>query len=55
MSPRWITEYETLKKSDRPSFEELDEDESYVKVGDPVVQVIEENNVEENMEEETSQ
>ena len=41
-----VTEHETLKKTgklgDAP--EELDESESYVKVGDPVVQVIEEIN-----------
>lgn len=36
--PKWITEYETLKKE----WVDLDENDSRVKVGDPVVQVIEE-------------
>lgn len=36
--PKWITEYETLKKE----WVGLDENDSRVKVGDPVVQVIEE-------------
>ena len=46
--PSWITKYETLKIDDRTR-EEIDEMESYVKVGDPVVQctgVPEENLVE---------
>lgn len=36
--PKWITEYETLKKE----WTGIDENDSRVKVGDPVVQVIEE-------------
>jgi hypothetical protein len=32
---------QTLKVEDRPYLEEIDEAESYVKVGDPVVQVVE--------------
>ena len=41
MPPTWITKYETLRKTGEP-VKELDEEDSYVKVGDPVVQVIEE-------------
>lgn len=37
--PKWVTRYDTLKKS-RSSFEEIDESESVVKVGDPVVEVV---------------
>lgn len=37
---RMVTEYETLRSADKPYEEELDETESYVKAGDPVVQVI---------------
>lgn len=36
-----VKEYETLRSADKPYEEELDETESYVKTGDPVVQVIE--------------
>ena len=47
MPSEWITKYETLKKSDRKTFiEDIDEKDSFVKVGDPVVQVIEEIDVE---------
>ena len=43
MPPKWITKYETLKKSERETVkEDIDEKDSFVKVGDPVVQVIEE-------------
>ncbi len=43
MPSEWITKYETLKKSDRKILiEDIDEEDSFVKVGDPVVQVIEE-------------
>ncbi len=38
MPPEWVTEYETLKTEEK-TWEDLDEEESYVKVGDPVVQV----------------
>jgi len=36
--PQYVDQYETFKSSDQ-SWEELPEAESYVKVGDPVVQV----------------
>jgi hypothetical protein len=36
---RWVTEYETLRASDH-DWDELDENESFVKVGDPVAQVL---------------
>lgn len=41
MPPKYIVKYETLK-TDEKTWEDLDEEESYVKTGDPVVQVIEE-------------
>ena len=41
MPPKYVTKYETLK-TDEKTWENLDEEESYVKSGDPVVQVIEE-------------
>jgi hypothetical protein len=37
--PRYVTEYDTLK-SGRGTWEEIDEDESFVKRGDPVRQAI---------------
>ena len=37
--PKWVTRYETLKTQEK-TWEDLDEKESYVKIGDPVVQVI---------------
>ena len=40
MPPKWETKYETFKSDDQ-TWEDLDEDSSYVKIGDPVVQVIE--------------
>ena len=40
MPPNWVTEYETLEKSEKTG-NELDEEDSYVKTGDSVVQVIE--------------
>ena len=39
MPPKWITKYETLKTEEQ-TWEDLDEKSSYVKVGDPVIQVI---------------
>ena len=39
MPPKWITKYETLKTEEK-TWEDLNEAKSYVKVGDPVVQVI---------------
>jgi hypothetical protein len=41
MPPKYITKYETLK-TDEKTWEDLDEQESYIKTGDPVVQVIDE-------------
>jgi len=38
--PKWVEEPETLRTDDKPYTEELDESESYVKIGDPIVQVI---------------
>ena len=37
--PQWVDRVETLK-TDQSNFEELDEKESYVTTGDPVVQVV---------------
>jgi hypothetical protein len=39
--PKWVTKFETLK-TDEKTWEDLDESQSYVKTGDPVIQVIEE-------------
>ena len=41
MPPKNVTRYETLKTTEK-TWEDLDESESYVKTGDPVVQVLEE-------------
>lgn len=38
MPKKWVSRYESLK-TDEKTWEDLDEEESYVKVGDPVVQV----------------
>lgn len=38
--PKWIEKVETLKTSER-TWEDLEESQSYVKTGDPVVQVVE--------------
>ena len=42
LPPRWVTRYETLKTEEniRKDWEDLDEKDSYVKTGDPVVQVL---------------
>ena len=40
MPPKWITKYETLKTEEK-TWEDLGEQKSFVKTGDPVVQVIE--------------
>ncbi len=40
MPPKWIIKYETLK-TDEATREDLDEEKSYVKTGDPVIQVFE--------------
>ena len=39
MPPEWIEKYETLRAEDK-AWSPLSEEDSYVKVGDPVVQVI---------------
>ncbi len=39
LPPKYVTKYETLK-TDEKTWENLSESESYVKTGDPVVQVI---------------
>lgn len=41
MPPKIVTKYETLKTPEK-TWEDMDENESYVKTGDPVVQVTEE-------------
>jgi hypothetical protein len=38
MPPKWVKEYETLKTTEK-TWEDIDEKESFVKVGDPVLQV----------------
>ena len=40
MPPKWVTKYETLKRGEQ-TLDELDEQESLVEIGDPVVQIIE--------------
>ena len=47
MPPKHITKYETLKTTEK-TWEDLEESESYVKTGDPVVQVLEEIDVGQN-------
>lgn len=37
--PRWVTKYETIK-ADEKTWENLDEQDSYVRIGDPVVLVL---------------
>lgn len=46
MPPKWETRYETLRTEEN-TWEDLNESESYVKVGDPVVQIVD---VEEQIE-----
>ncbi len=41
MPPKWVTKYETLK-TEEVTWENLKEEESYVKTGDPVIQVFRE-------------
>jgi hypothetical protein len=38
--PNWVERTETLRSSEKPYVEELPEEESYVKIGDPVVEVV---------------
>lgn len=40
MPPDWVTRYETLKKTETNTKDELDEKDSRVKIGDPIVQVL---------------
>lgn len=47
MPPKFVTKYETLKTTEK-TWEDIEEEESFVKTGDPVVQVITEVNVGEN-------
>ena len=42
MPPKWITKHETLKASEKNFLEALNEEDSYVQVGDPVCQVLKE-------------
>ena len=39
--PKYVTKYETLK-TDEKTWEDIDEAQSYVKTGDPVIQVMQE-------------
>ena len=39
LPPNWVTKYETLK-TDQKTWEDLDERESFVNVGDPAVQAL---------------
>ena len=47
MPPKHVTKYETLKTTEK-TWEDLEESDSYVKTGDPVVQVLEEIDVGQN-------
>lgn len=47
MPPKYVEKYETLK-TDEKTWEDLNEEQSYVKTGDPVVQVIEEIDLHDN-------
>lgn len=49
MPPKYVVTYETLKTTEK-TWEDLDEKESFVKSGDPVVQVIEEINLDASTE-----
>ena len=40
MPERWVSRVETLRTTEQP-WEDIDEDESYVKTGDPAVEVVE--------------
>ena len=51
--PKYVTKYETLK-TDEKTWEDLEEEKSYVKTGDPVLQVTDELNLY-NIEEEKEQ
>lgn len=45
MTPKWIMKYETLRKTEKAN-DELDEKDSYVKIGDPVVQITDQSEIE---------
>lgn len=47
LPPKHVTKYETLKTTEK-TWEDLEETESYVKSGDPVVQILEEINLGQN-------
>ena len=47
LPPKHVTKYETLKTTEK-TWEDLEESESFVKTGDPVVQVLEEIDVGQN-------
>jgi hypothetical protein len=49
MPPKWVTRYETLR-TDESTWEDLEEEASFVKTGDPVVQIIESENGNANKE-----
>jgi len=49
LPPRYVTRYETLK-TDEKTWENLEEEQSYVKTGDPVVQVVDESGLGEDEE-----
>jgi hypothetical protein len=44
LPPRWTTKYETLRANER-AWEEFDETKSFVKTGDPVVQVLDQGEI----------
>ena len=46
MPPNWVTKYETLRKT-KSIPDLLDEEDSLVRIGDPVVQILEEGQAEE--------
>ncbi len=45
--PKWETQYETLK-TEEAAVEELDEEDSYVQIGDPVVQEVNPEEIDDN-------
>ncbi len=47
MPPKYVLRYETLK-TDEKTWEDIEEDQSYVKTGDPVVQVLAEMDLQED-------
>lgn len=38
--PKWVDEWETLRTAQKPDITELSESDSYVKIGDPVEEVV---------------